>query len=503
MLEKYKNKKILIAGFEVEGKATFDFLEKNGMKADIVDRLDEKEFFKRNAELRSSEAKIILGENYLESVSDYDVIFRTPGLSYLNPQIQKAQKKGVEITSQINLFMQLCSAKTIGVTGTKGKGTTATLTYEILKASGKDAYLGGNIGVPAISFLNLLNKDSIVVLELSSFQLMDLEKSPNIAVVLNITQDHLDVHKDREEYVEAKKSIVKYQADDDFAVINVDYATSNQFKEETKADIFEVSTLSSVIPAPDQVEGKAPAGIQSNPTGFHLCGDNDEKRFFDSSLREVAQNDIIGGCYVNKNDEIILRRDGIEEKIASFSDLQLRGRHNLENVCAAVAASYLAGADLDSIRKTAKEFKGLEHRLEFVAEAGGVKYYNDSFSTTPETAIAATSAFSEPIILIAGGSEKGSDYTGMGRAIAEKVKTVFLIGKTAPEIKEKIIAINPGADIREGFTNMNDLVRRASEAADAGDVVVLSPGCASFDLFKNYKERGELFKNAVDKLNRD
>jgi UDP-N-acetylmuramoylalanine--D-glutamate ligase len=283
---------------------------------------------------------------------------------------------------------------------------------------------------------------------------MDLKKSPNIAVILNVTQDHLDYHKNREEYVDAKKPIVKYQTQDDFAVINTDYETSSEFIKETKAEVYEVS----------------------------------------------IQKYVEKGCYVSKDDEIVLRGKDVDEKITTFSSLKLRGRHNLENVCAAVAVSYIAQADIDSIKKAVKEFKGLEHRLEFVAEVGGVKYYNDSFATTPETTIAAINSFHESVILISGGSKKGSDYTQMGKVITEKVKTVFLIGETATEIKEKIFAVNPSIDLREGFTDMDDLVKRTSDIAKAGDVVVLSPGCASFGLFDNYKQRGELFKEAVKKL---
>ncbi|RJO61904.1 UDP-N-acetylmuramoyl-L-alanine--D-glutamate ligase [candidate division WS5 bacterium] len=461
-LEKYKGKKILIAGFEVEGRATFEYLKSRGIKADIADINPsvipaKAGIYKKGLDSRlrgNDKTKVILGKDYLSSISDYNVIFRTPGISPLTPELVSAKEKGVEITSQIKLFMDLCPCKTIGVTGTKGKGTTSSLIYEILKARGKDAYLGGNIGVPAISFLDKLQKDSIVVLELSSFQLMDLEKSPDIAVVLNITQEHLDYHGDIEEYREAKKSIVKYQTKDDFAVLNADYETSKSFEEETSAEVFEISTNGNV-----------------------------EK-----------------GCYINKNDEIILKPETIEEKIVSFSELQLRGRHNLENVCPAAIASYLAGADLSSIKKAVKSFQGLEHRLEFVAEIKGIKYYNDSFATTPETTVAALKSFDEPTILIAGGSEKGSDYTQMGEEIAKRAKAVFLIGATAGEIKDRVTAVNPNANIYEGFKDMNDLVMRASSAAEAGDVVLLSPGCASFGLFKNYKDRGNLFKRAVENL---
>lgn len=452
MLEQIRDKKVLIAGFGVEGQATFEFLQKHGISADIADVSPSVDL--KSMDIREKHLRTITGENYLDSASDYDVVFRSPGISPLTPELKLAREKGTEITSQIKLFMEICPCKTIGVTGTKGKGTTSSLIYEILKASGKDVHIGGNIGVPAISLLEKINEDSIVVLELSSFQLMDLEKSPNIAVVLNVTSEHLDYHKNREEYVEAKQSIVQYQNAGNFAVVNTDYETSRLFKDMTKAQIFEISTTHEV---------------------------------------EI-------GCYVNENDEVILKSGDIEEKIASFPELQLRGRHNLENVCAAVAASYLAEAQIDPTRGAVKAFKGLEHRLEFVAKVNEVKYYNDSFATTPETTIAALSAFSEPIVLIAGGSEKGSDYTEMGKVIAQKTKSVFLIGDTAQEIKDKVVSISPDADIREGFTDMKAIVEEAGDIAKPGDVVVLSPGCASFGLFENYKQRGELFKKAVENM---
>ncbi len=508
MLKRYKGKKILIAGFGLEGRTTFEYLRKHGIQADIADAnfsvIPAQAGIYTNKTLDSrfrgnDNTKLILGKNYLDSVTDYDVIFRSPGISCFNPELVEAKKGGVEVTSQTRLFMEICPCKTIGITGTKGKGTASSLIYEALKASGKDVFLGGNIGVPPITFVDKLQKDSIAVLEFSSFQLMDLDRSPNIAVVLNITQDHIDVHANREEYVDAKKSVVQYQTEDDFAVINIDYETPNSFRELTKGQIWWVSTLSPVIPAPDRVEGKAPAGIQKG-IDSRLRG-NDRGGYGND---ENDRNDNIGGgCYVNKNDDIILSTEESEEKIASFSELQLRGRHNLENVCAAVAAAYLGGAGLDSIREIVKNFQGLEHRLEFVAEIGGVKYYNDSFATTPETTIAALKSFDNPIILIAGGSDKGADYKEMGRVIANKAKTVFLIGAVSGKIKKKILRANPQADIIEGYKDMNDLLERINKIAIAGDVVLLSPGCASFGLFKNYKERGELFKEAVAKLIRN
>jgi len=454
MLNNYINKKILILGAGLEGRATFNYLEAHGLSADIADRQSQDVFFEINPELRGKKFEYHSGDDYLKKIFDYEVVFRTPGISPLIEEILEAKNKGVEITSQIEFFMKACPAKIIGVTGTKGKGTTATLIYEILKNGGKKVFLGGNVGLPAISFLDQLDENSIVILELSSFQLMDLKASPNVAVVLNITQDHLDYHKTRGEYIEAKSSIVKYQSVQDYAIINYDYEMSRAFSKLTRGKILETRT-----------HGSEP---------------------------EV-------GCFIDVNDNVVLKTEKINEKVIKFPELQLRGRHNLENVCAAVSAAYVAGSDLEIIKDSVRKFIGLEHRLEFIKEIDGVKFYNDSFSTTPETAIAALDSFEEPVVLIAGGSEKGSDYSQMGLKIAQKAKAVFLIGDMADKI-EKSIPQGQNLKIYKGFTTMERLVREAVKLANSGDVVLLSPGCASFGLFNNYKERGQLFKKAVNEL---
>jgi len=432
-IDKYKGKKIAILGYGVEGQTTHEYLQKHGLKADV---LDEKNV-----------------SDYLQKVAGYDVVFKTPGISPLRPELVAAKRAGTLFTSQIEEFFDLCPCKVVGVTGTKGKGTTSTLIYDIMKASGEDVYLGGNIGVPAISFLDEVKPDSWVVLELSSFQLQTLNMSPHIAVVLNITSEHLDYHKDTEEYRQAKSSIVRHQTNDDYAVINDDYDVPRAFAKFSPAT----------------------------------------KYFF-------SRNHKVEGCYVDESDQIILNVEGEKTVVAKADELKLRGRHNLENVTAATLAGYLAGASIDATSKTVKAFRGLEHRLELVREISGVKYYNDSFSTVPETAIAALDSFTEPIILIAGGSDKKSDYTELGKRIATaNVKAVILIGDMAEKIRASIPGSFKGEIITE-ITKMEDMVAKASSLATSGDVVLLSPACASFGLFENYKDRGNQFKVAVKKL---
>jgi len=431
--EKYKNKRIAVLGYGIEGQATHDYLSNHGLAATILDKND--------------------NPDYLTGLDKFDVVFRTPGISPLKPEIVAAERAGTIFTSQIEAFLDLCPCETIGVTGTKGKGTTSTMIYEMLRAAGRDAYLGGNIGVPAISFLDKLSADSIVVLELSSFQLQTLKKSPHIAVVLNITSEHLDYHTDVNEYREAKANIVSHQTPSDFAVINDDYDVPKSFAKLTLASKYSFS--------------------RTHKTE---------------------------GCYVDDKDQIVLNVEGETVVLAHFHDLKLRGRHNLENVTAASLAAYLAGVTPETISDQIKSFRGLEHRLELVRELDGVKYYNDSFSTVPETAIAALDSFTEPIILIAGGSDKKSDYTELGQKIASaNVKTVILIGDMAERIQSSIPK-SFGGDVVTGLTKMDETVERAHALATSGDVVLLSPACASFGLFENYKDRGEQFKNAVKTL---
>jgi UDP-N-acetylmuramoylalanine--D-glutamate ligase len=450
-LEKYKGKKIGILGCDIEGKATLSFLVQNGFEVCVLDRANEAEFLKKNPDFRNGDIDLFLGADYLSHLDKVDVVFRTPGIPILLPELQEAIRKGVVVTSQIELFFELCPSQIIGVTGTKGKGTTSSLIYEMLKKNGDDVYLGGNIGNPAISFVDKLSKTSKVVLELSSFQLQSLRISPQIAVVLNVTQDHLDYHRDIDEYREAKKNIIKYQAAADFAVMNADYESTIKFSKETKAKILFYS-------------------------------------------KEKAVN----GCYIDKDDRIVLVTEEGEKEVARVADLLLRGRHNLENVTAAILAAHIAGVSMDSIRKSVLSFKGLEHRLELVSEIEGIKYYNDSFSTTPETAIAAISSFKEPIVLILGGSSKGSDYSALGKAIElSNVKAIIFIGNTAREISHKISTKYKGERVF-GLKTMEEMVSKANELAKEGDVVLLSPACASFGLFENYKDRGNQFKKIIN-----
>ncbi len=449
--------KIAILGYGIEGQAMTKYLlahaycditvcDKNvNLSAEIPDGVS-----------------TIFGDKYLENLADFDVVFRSPGIKYLEPQIQFAKEKGVEISSPTAFFMNMCPCHVVGVTGTKGKGTTATLTYEMLKNAKKDAYLGGNIGESPIDFLDKLKKDSVVVLEMSSFQLQDMTKSPHVAVILNTTTDHLDYHVDRDEYLRAKEAILANQNDDCLAVLNKDYEYVKYYS--------------------GLVHGRI------NFVSVHV---------------KVEE-----GAYV-KDDEIFYSENGNADKVCDLSDIALVGKHNFENVLPAICAAKEFGVSFGAMKKAIKDFAGLPHRLEFVEEVDSVKYYNDSFSTTPETSMAAVDSFDVPTVLIAGGFDKGLDYKEWAIRILTKasLEVVILLGHTADrmeqdlrEAKEKLGKdfITPTEIFR--VNNIHEAVVLASKEAKKGGVVVMSPGSSSFDLYTNYKERGKKFMEEVKKL---
>lgn len=453
-INNYENKKIGILGLGTENIALVKFLVGKNAHVTICDRKRAEDLEEYLNQIVDLDVDYRFGSDYLDNLKDFEIVFRTPGLPFLNEKIQKALKDGVEVSSEIRLFFQNSPSPILGVTGTKGKGTTATLIGEILKVSNtyENVYLAGNIGNPPIEFLDKLTEKDLVVLELSSFQLQDLDISPHLAVVLNIDIDHLDYHLDRQEYITAKENIVKFQNENDIAVLNADYEVSADFSRKTKAKIY-----------------------------------------WFSKEKYVNQ-----GCCV-ENGEIILSTDQ-DISILKTDEVMLRGIHNLENITAAIMASYLMGADISVIKNVVRNFKGLEHRLELFLEKDGIKFYNDSFSTTPETAIAAIKSFTEPIILIAGGSEKNADYSKLGEVIScSNIKTAILIGKTGPRIKKESMpkGTNEKIKVIDTCQDLDQVIEKVKEEAKPGDVVLLSPASASFDWFSNYKERGNKFKEKI------
>ena len=400
--------------------------------------------------------EVELGEDNLSRLKGFDIIFRSPSALPTKHEFQSAVKKGAILTSEIEMVLKLAPCKIIGVTGTEGKTTTTSLIYEICKKAGYNCFLGGNIGKPIFTKINQMKPEDIVILELSSFQLMGMTVSPNIAVVTNIFPDHLNVHKSYEEYQDAKKSIFRNQTEEGIVILNKDNEITEKFADEVKG-----------------------------------------KTIFFSSTKKLKN-----GYVYDREDGFIKKcTDGKCEKILNKNDIKLKGVHNYENICSALAATETVASKEAQI-EAVKNFKGVEHRLEFVREIDGVKYYNDSIGTSPASTIAGLNAFDENIILLAGGSDKGLDYKEIGEVIAKKVGTLILTGPTAQKIEEATKqALSEEKSIEIIHTNnLEESVKVAKEKARSGDIVLLSPASASFDAFKNFEERGNYFKTLVNNL---
>jgi len=426
--------KIAIAGYGQEGEANYQYWSSLGAELTILDE-------KQPTRSLPKEANVEIGPTVFTNLDQYDLVIRTASL---NPNKLKNAKK---VWSASNEFFAKCPAPIIGVTGTKGKGTTSTLIAEILKDAGKTVHLVGNIGTPALAELTNIKPTDFVIFELSSFQLWDLEKSPQTAVVLMIEPDHQDIHASMAEYIDAKANIGKNQTAEDLLVYHPGNPYSAEIAEKSKAL---------------------------------------KKRFLTPE-----------GAYIS-NGQIV-----IEENVVCEADqVGLLGKHNLENICAAITAAWNYTQDLDAIKNAVTAFKGLPHRLEFVREANGVSFYNDSFSSTPGATIAAIQSFSQPEILICGGYDRGIDFTDLAKAVAahKNVKKIVLIGETRQRLAQALD--ENGVDTYRVLDtqNFSEIVHSAFKSADSGDVVVLSPGCASFDMFKDFYDRGEQFKKIVGEL---
>lgn len=453
-LTPWQGKAVGIVGFGAkEGHATAEFLIRHGIRPVLFDRRpweewpdDERDY------IRGLGVPVVFGPAYLDELTGVDVVFRNPAVPFLTPELQDFRKRGGILTSQTKFFFEHCPSGTVGVTGTKGKGTTATLTAEILKASGWNTYLTGNIGsTQPFELLEHLTERDWVVLELSSFQLQDLGQSPRVGVVLMVTEDHLDHHRSPTEYRTAKEAITRFQGPGSTAVYLLDNTESTR-----------IGLLGA---------GQKLSFSRSNPAA-------------DCSVERGA---------------VVLRKDGKALELIKTSALLLRGEHNWENVCAAVLAATAAGCKPDRIGETLGSFRGLEHRLELVAKKGGVTYYNDSFATNPDPTIAAIRSFSEPTVVILGGSSKGANFSELARAMVLRgtVKAAILVGDEADRIGKALRAAGATFPTSTGAQDMSAIVGQARELAAPGDVVLLSPACASFGMFKDYKDRGLQFKRAV------
>lgn len=430
--------------YDLNARVTiFDSKESNQISVEAMQKIEKYGF------------EFIGGKDSLSRLKGFDIIFRSPSCMPDRPELVEAVENGAVLTSEIEMVLKLAPCKVIGVTGTEGKTTTTTLINEIVKKSGRKTYLGGNMGKPIFTKIRNIKPENIIILELSSFQLSDMDISPDISVVTNIYPDHLNVHKSYEEYREAKKNIFKHQSENGIVVLNYDNEFTREFAKEANGKVI----------------------------------------FFSS--KEKLDD---GFIYDKTDGTIKYCEDGVRRHIMKKEDIKLRGIHNYENICAALAATSSI-VDVDTQVKAIEEFTGVEHRLEFVRELNNVKWYNDSIGTSPASTIAGLNSFDEDIILLAGGSDKGLDYKEVGEAIARKVRALILTGPTSEKIENATKQALNGKSIEIYYTsNMQESVNLAKDIAKAGDVVLLSPASASFDLYKNFEDRGHQFKDCVNNL---
>jgi len=466
ILEELKNSSIVILGLGAEGISSYQFLRKNFPKKQIAlaDQTAAKDLNSELKKIKKNDSNLIwhLGKNYHEKLADYQIIIKTAGIPITEKFIEKAIKKGTKISSNTKIFFDLCPGKIVGITGTKGKSTTSTLTYQILKNAGFDTVLVGNIGQPPLNLLEKIKEETIVVNELSSHQLAQLEKSPEIAIVQDIKPEHLDYYKDFEEYFAAKTAIAKYQSKKDILIYNPDLEGSSR-----------MAKLS-------------PANKIHHRLGQKSATNKQAKVF-------------------QKKAAIFYKKSALlpAEKIIDRQEIPLLGEHNLYNIMPAIIIAKIFDIPTEIIRKTIINFKSLDHRLELVAEINNVKYYDDSIATNPHAAIMALRSFPQnSVILLAGGHERNQDFSEYAaEIIKQKVKAILLFPSTGERILKFIKKADPQFEIESHLVkSMNEAVKIAHKISQAGDVVLLSPAAASFGLFKNYKDRGQQFAQAAKAL---
>ena len=451
-----RNEKIAFCGIGISNlPLVYKFIEK-GAKVYAGDRRERSQLREGLAdELEAAGATLVLGNDYLKNL-DVDVIFRTPGMNFNLPELAEARRRGIAVTSEMEVFFDLCPCKLIAVTGSDGKTTTTTVIAKMLEMQGKKVHLGGNIGRPLLPIIDQIDSDDYAVVELSSFQLISMRKSPDIAVVTNVAPNHLDVHKDMQEYIDSKRNIILHQNAFSRTVLNADNAITNAMEADTRGQTVKFS--------------------------YNGTDDN--------------------GAYLGKDENIYMAdRDGVH-RVMNKHDIRVLGEHNVENFLAAISAVW-GIVSPENIVKTAREFTGVEHRIEFVREKDGVKYYNDSIATSPTRTIAGLKVFDRKVILLAGGYDKHVPFEPLAPHAVEKVKTLLLCGPTADKIEAAITA-DPGfADCGMRIVRTSGLeesVKLAHEMAHDGDIVTLSPACASFDAYPNFEERGKHFKQLVNAL---
>ncbi len=452
--EKLNGKKIAMCGIGISNTPLIlSFLEK-GARVFACDKRSREQIGELADRLENAGAELKLGEDYLEDL-EVDIIFRTPGMSFNLPELEKARKRGIAVTSEMEVFFDLCPATIFAITGSDGKTTTTTLVSKMLEADGKKVFVGGNIGKPLLPEIENITPNDYVVVELSSFQLISMRKSPDVAIVTNVAPNHLDIHKDMDEYVEAKKNVLMHQNAFSRTVLNRDNEITEGFRQ----------------------------FVRGQSLGF--------------SMERKLHN----GAWLDLNGVLHMAYRGIDVPVIDRKEIAVIGDHNVQNYLAAITAVW-GYVSLDSIKKVAREFMGVEHRIEFVREVNGVKYYNDSIASSPTRTIAGLKAFDQKVILIAGGYDKHIPFDPMMPYVVEKVKTLYLCGATADKIEKTLREYDGYKGNPEiiRVNNIDEAVAEIYKTAQKGDIVTLSPACASFDAYPNFAARGNHFKEVVCNL---
>ena len=450
-------RRVAFIGTGVTNQSCIELFAKHGARITLCDRKPDLAAFGEYApKLQALGVALSLGEHYMDGFAHQDMIMRTPGFEYFTPQLQAAKAAGTEVTSEMELFFRLCPCRIIAVTGSDGKTTTTTLISEMLKADGRTVHLGGNLGRALLPVAETMRPDDVAVVELSSFQLISMHASPDVAVVTNVTPNHLDHHKDMQEYIDAKRNILLYQKKTGRAVLGYANAVTRAMAADVKGS---------------------------------FC--------WFTRFEEVEN----GAC-LTADGMLVMNRDGVSAPILPRSEIALRGDHNIENVLAACAALW-GEVPVACMAQVARTFRGVEHRIEPVRTLNGVQWFNDSIASSPTRVIAGLRAFSQKLILLAGGSDKGVSFAPMVPDILAHTKRVILMGATAQKIEDAIRADPAFARsglVIERASGMEQAVQMAYRAAQPGDLVTLSPACASFDSYPNFEVRGKHYKSLVNAL---
>lgn len=454
--EYIKFRKVAIIGLGVSNLPLLDYLYERKARVTVFDERNKEAISKDVIDkITNYDFNCYLGKQSLENLKGFDIIFRSPSCLPTRAELEQEEKRGAIITTEIEMLMKMCPCKMIGVTGSDGKTTTTSLINSILQKSGYRTFLGGNIGTPLFTKLSEMLPEDIVVLELSSFQLMGMETSPDIAVITNITPNHLNIHKDYEEYIEAKKNIFKYQNENGILILNYDNEITRNCEKEAQGKVVFFS----------------------------------HKEKLDNGF--IVQEKMIKEC-----------EDKIRKHVFNGEEAILRGSHNLENMATSIAATKTLVSIEDAV-EAIKEFKPVEHRIEFVKEINQVKWYNDSASSSPTRTLSGLRAFDEEIVLIAGGYDKNLDYQPLAKPIVEKVNTLLLIGQTSGQIfdvvKEELENQHKNLDIYM-CESLEQTISLAKKLAKPGNIVLFSPASASFDMFKDFADRGNQFKKLVNEI---